>query len=36
VRHNALRLLAVIEKWIAEDPGQWLMYHRVWPEADGS
>jgi phosphatidylinositol dimannoside acyltransferase len=35
VRHNALRLLAVIEKWIAEDPDQWLMYHRVWPQADG-
>jgi lauroyl/myristoyl acyltransferase len=34
VRHNALRLLAVIEKWIAETPHQWLMYHRVWPEAD--
>jgi KDO2-lipid IV(A) lauroyltransferase len=32
VRHNALRLLAVIEKWIAEDPDQWLMYHRVWPK----
>jgi lauroyl/myristoyl acyltransferase len=36
VRHNALRVLAVIEKWIAEAPDQWLMYHRMWPEeADG-
>jgi phosphatidylinositol dimannoside acyltransferase len=32
VRHNALRVLAVIEKWIAEAPDQWLMYHRMWPE----
>ena len=36
VRHNALRLLAVIEKWIAESPDQWLMYHRMWPEEAGS
>jgi KDO2-lipid IV(A) lauroyltransferase len=35
VRHNALRLLSVIEKWIAEGPDQWLMYHRVWPEDSG-
>jgi phosphatidylinositol dimannoside acyltransferase len=35
VSHNALRLLAVFEKWIAESPDQWLMYHRVWPEGDG-
>jgi KDO2-lipid IV(A) lauroyltransferase len=34
VRHNALRLLSVIEKWIAESPDQWLMYHRMWPEDD--
>jgi lauroyl/myristoyl acyltransferase len=32
VRHNALRMLAVIEQWISERPDQWLMYHRVWPE----
>ncbi len=32
VRHNARRVLAVIERWIAETPDQWLMYHRVWPE----
>jgi lauroyl/myristoyl acyltransferase len=31
VRHNARRVLAVMEKWIAETPDQWLMYHRVWP-----
>ncbi len=35
VRHNALRVLAVLEKWIAEAPEQWLMYHPVWPEDDG-
>jgi len=35
VRHNAQRLLSVIENWIAESPDQWLMYHRVWPQADG-
>jgi lauroyl/myristoyl acyltransferase len=35
VRHNALRLLAVFEKWIAESPDQWLMYHRMWPEDEG-
>jgi phosphatidylinositol dimannoside acyltransferase len=35
LRHNALRVLAVIEKWIAEAPDQWLMYHRMWPEDDG-
>jgi KDO2-lipid IV(A) lauroyltransferase len=34
MRHNALRLLSVIENWIAETPDQWLMYHRVWPEDD--
>jgi KDO2-lipid IV(A) lauroyltransferase len=30
VRHNALRVLAIGEKWIAETPDQWLMYHPVW------
>lgn len=35
VRHNALRVLAVLEKWIAETPEQWLMYHPVWPEDAG-
>jgi KDO2-lipid IV(A) lauroyltransferase len=30
VRHNARRVLAVIERWIAERPEQWLMYHPVW------
>jgi lauroyl/myristoyl acyltransferase len=34
VRHNAQRLLSVIENWIAESPDQWLMYHRVWPQGD--
>lgn len=29
--HNARRVLAVAEKWIAETPDQWLMYHPVWP-----
>lgn len=32
VQHNARRVLAVMEKWIAETPDQWLMYHPVWPE----
>jgi lauroyl/myristoyl acyltransferase len=35
VRHNALRVLAVIERWIREAPDQWLMYHRMWPEDAG-
>lgn len=30
VQHNAQRVLAVIERWIAEAPDQWLMYHPVW------
>jgi len=34
VQHNARRILAVMEHWIAETPEQWLMYHRVWPETD--
>jgi lauroyl/myristoyl acyltransferase len=37
VRHNARRVLAVLERWIAERPEQWLMYHPVWediPEAE--
>jgi lauroyl/myristoyl acyltransferase len=34
VLHNARRVLAVMENWIAETPEQWLMYHPVWPEAD--
>jgi len=37
VRHNARRVLAVLERWIAEKPEQWLMYHPVWediPEAE--
>ena len=33
VRHNARRVLAVIEQWISETPDQWLMYHPVWPDA---
>jgi lauroyl/myristoyl acyltransferase len=33
VLHNARRVLAVMERWIAAAPEQWLMYHRVWPEA---
>ena len=32
VLHNARRVLAVMERWIAETPDQWLMYHPVWPE----
>ena len=36
VRHNALRVLAVLERWIAEVPDQWLMYHRMWPENEDS
>jgi lauroyl/myristoyl acyltransferase len=35
VRLNALRLLSVIENWIAESPDQWLMYHRIWPGDGG-
>jgi len=31
VLHNTRRVLAGMEQWIAETPGQWLMYHRVWP-----
>ena len=37
VRHNARRVLAVLERWIAEKPEQWLMYHPVWeniPDAE--
>jgi KDO2-lipid IV(A) lauroyltransferase len=30
VQHNARRVLAVCERWIAETPAQWLMYHPVW------
>jgi KDO2-lipid IV(A) lauroyltransferase len=30
---TAGRVLGVIEQWIRETPDQWLMYHRVWPEA---
>ncbi len=36
VRHNARRLLSVMEQWISETPDQWLMYHPVWPTAKGS
>jgi lauroyl/myristoyl acyltransferase len=32
VRHNARRVLAVLERWIAEKPEQWLMYHPVWED----
>lgn len=32
VQHNARRVLAIIEPWIAERPEQWLMYYRVWPQ----
>ena len=32
VLHNTCRVLAVMERWIAETPDQWLMYHPVWPE----
>ena len=34
VQHNVRRILAVMEKWIAETPEQWLMYHPVWPEPE--
>jgi lauroyl/myristoyl acyltransferase len=32
VLHNARRVLAITERWIAETPHQWLMYHPVWME----
>ncbi len=32
--HNAQRTLAIIERWIAETPDQWLMYYPVWPEGE--
>ena len=32
VLHNARRVLAIMEHWIAETPDQWLMYHPVWPQ----
>jgi len=32
VRHNAGRLLAICEQWIAEAPEQWLMYYPVWED----
>ena len=32
LRHNAQRVLAIFERWIAETPEQWLMYYRVWPD----
>ncbi len=32
VQRNTRRVLAVVERWIAETPDQWLMYHPVWPE----
>jgi len=35
VRHNACRVLAVIERWIAETPEQWLMYYPVWVQEKG-
>jgi KDO2-lipid IV(A) lauroyltransferase len=35
VQHNARRMLAVMERWIAAAPEQWLMYHQVWPGDDG-
>lgn len=31
VRHNARRVLAIMERWIGATPDQWLMYHPVWP-----
>ncbi len=33
VRDIAVRVLAVLERWIAERPEQWLMYYPVWPSA---
>jgi KDO2-lipid IV(A) lauroyltransferase len=30
IQHNARRVLAVMERWIAETPEQWLMYHPIW------
>lgn len=34
VRHNARRVLAIIEEMIREAPGQWLMFVPVWREED--
>jgi len=31
VRHNARRILSILEGWIRDAPDQWLMYHPVWP-----
>lgn len=36
VRHNARRLLSVMEQWISAAPDQWLMYHPVWPAVTSS
>ena len=31
IRHNARRILSILEDWIRRAPDQWLMYHPVWP-----
>jgi KDO2-lipid IV(A) lauroyltransferase len=33
VRHNARRVLAIIEDMIRQAPDQWLMFVPVWPDA---
>ena len=34
VRVNTLRLLAVVEKYLREDPGQWFVLEPIWRERD--
>jgi lauroyl/myristoyl acyltransferase len=34
IRHNARRVLAILEAWIRETPEQWAMFVPVWSEED--
>ncbi|MBC7315175.1 MAG: lysophospholipid acyltransferase family protein [Chloroflexi bacterium] len=34
IRHNALRVLALLEEMIRQAPDQWLMFVPVWPEEE--